>query len=190
VAGAENQMPGGSGEGNIGGVGGEFVPGVRLAGEFFAEVVRPLLEAEFPGLGYAAALIGAGSEVLGFDSQRSTDHDWGPRLLVFPEDEEAERFGAAVDEMLGRRIPEVFGGYPVAFGVTRDPGSGIGHRVEIFGLGGGRDGWHRGSGHRQHAGPRRSPLRQGRYLGIWYLIEICRSWGSVIRRPNVGVSSG
>ena len=32
--------------------------------------------------------------------------------------------------------------------------------------------------------------RQGRYLGIWYLIEICRSWGSVIRRLNVGVSSG
>jgi hypothetical protein len=119
-------------------VGGGFVPGVRLAGEFFAEVVRPLLEAEFPGLGYAAALIGAGSEVLGFDSERSTDHDWGPRLLVFleDEDEEAERLGVAVDEMLGRRLPEVFGGYPVAFGVTRDPGSGVRHRVEVFGLGG------------------------------------------------------
>ena len=129
-------MPGGSGEGSIGEVGGGFVPGVRLADEFYSEVVRPLLEAEFPGLGYAAALIGAGSEVLGFDSERSTDHDWGPRLLVFLEDEEAERLGVAVDEMLGRRLPEVFGGYPVAFGVTRDPGSGIGHRVEVFGLGG------------------------------------------------------
>src|SRR5690349_23877523 len=85
-----NQMPGGSGQGSIGGVGG-FVPGVRLAGEFFAEVVRPLLEAEFPGLGYAAALIGAGSEVLGFDSERSADHDWGPRLLMFLEDDEADR---------------------------------------------------------------------------------------------------
>jgi len=40
--------------------------------------------------------------VLGFDSERSTDHDWGPRLLVFLEDEEAERVGVAVDEMLGR----------------------------------------------------------------------------------------
>jgi hypothetical protein len=30
---------------------GGFVPGVRLAGEFYAEVVRPLLDAEFPGGG-------------------------------------------------------------------------------------------------------------------------------------------
>ena len=148
-------MPGGSAQGSIGGVGGGFVPGVRLAGEFFAEVVRPLLEGEFPGLGYAAALIGAGSEVLGFDSERSTDHDWGPRLLVFLDDSDAERLGVAVDEMLGRRLPEVFGGYPVAFGVTRDAGSRARHRVEIFGLGG----WRRS---RQYNCPRKytsvSPL--------------------------------
>ena len=41
--------------------------------------------------------------MLGFDSERSTDHDWGPRLLVFLEDEEAERPGVAVDDMLGHR---------------------------------------------------------------------------------------
>jgi Domain of unknown function (DUF4037) len=115
--------------------------GCGWRGEFYAEVVRPLLEAEFPGLAYAAALIGAGSEVLGFDTERSTDHDWGPRLLVFLEDEDededadAERLGGAVEEMLGRRLPGAFGGYPVAFGVTRDPGSGTRHRVEVFGLG-------------------------------------------------------
>ena len=55
------------GRGIIGGVGDGFVAGVRLAGEFYAEAVRPVLEAEFPGLAYAAALIGAGSEVLGFE---------------------------------------------------------------------------------------------------------------------------
>jgi hypothetical protein len=42
-----------------------FIPGLRLAGEFYAEVVRPLLGQEFPGLRYAAALLGPGSEVLG-----------------------------------------------------------------------------------------------------------------------------
>ena len=98
----------------IGGVGDGFVPGVRLAGEFYAEAVRPLLEAEFPGLAYAAALIGAGSEVLGFDTERSTDHDWGPRLLVFLDDEDAERLGGAVDEVLGAaaagRVRRVSGG--------------------------------------------------------------------------------
>jgi hypothetical protein len=129
-------VPVGAEAGIIGGVGGEFVPGLRLAGEFYAEAVRPLLEAEFPGLGYAAALIGPGSEVLGFDTERSTDHDWGPRLLVFVDDEDAERLGGAVGEMLDRRLPAAFGGYPVAFGVTRDPGSGTRHRVEVFGLGG------------------------------------------------------
>ena len=120
----------------IGGVAGRFVPGLRLAGEFYAETVRPLLDAEFPGLGYAAALIGPGSEVLGFDTERSTDHDWGPRLLVFLDDADAERLAGAVDEMLRRRLPAAFRGYPVAFEVTRDPGGGARHRVEVFGLGG------------------------------------------------------
>ena len=48
----------------------------------------------------------------------------------------------------------------------------------------------RGPGHRLHAGAGRSPLPEGGRVGIWYLIEICRSWGSMIPRPNVGVSSG
>ena len=57
-----------------------FLPGLELAGQFYADVVRPLLDEQFPGLCYSAALLGPGSEVLGFDSARSTDHDWGPRL--------------------------------------------------------------------------------------------------------------
>ena len=85
-----------------------FVPGLRLAGEFYAEAVRPLLDAEFPGLRYAAALLGPGSEVLGFDTERSTDHDWGPRLCVFLGDEDAERLAGPVDEMLAGRLPGAF----------------------------------------------------------------------------------
>ena len=78
-----------------------FVPGLRLAGEFYAEVVRPLLDQAFPGLRYAAALLGPGSEVLGFDSERSTDHDWGPRLLLFLDDEDGEDGVAALAEDVG-----------------------------------------------------------------------------------------
>ena len=36
----------------------DFVPGLRLAREFYATSVRPLLESQFPGLAYAAALLG------------------------------------------------------------------------------------------------------------------------------------
>ena len=58
-----------------------FIPGIELARAFHAEIVAPLLAGQPEP--YAAALLGPGSEVLGFDSARSADHDWGPRLQVF-----------------------------------------------------------------------------------------------------------
>jgi hypothetical protein len=58
----------------------EFVPGLKLAELFYKEAVRPVLLKHFPRLRYSAALIGHGSEVLGFDTERSTDHHWGPRV--------------------------------------------------------------------------------------------------------------
>jgi hypothetical protein len=102
-------------------VDGAFIPGLRLAGEFYAEAVRPLLDDEFPGLRYAAALLGPGSEILGFDTERSTDHDWGPRLQVFLGADDAERHAAPITEMLAERLPSVFCGYPVAFRVAGWP---------------------------------------------------------------------
>ena len=63
------------------------------------------LTKEFPRLRYAAALLGPGSEVLGFDTERSTDHDWGPRLQVFLGADEAERHAGPVTEMLAERLP-------------------------------------------------------------------------------------
>ncbi len=60
-----------------------FMPGLELSERFYREVVRPLLDRHFPGLRHAAGLLGSGSEVLGFDTPRSTDHEWGPSLLLF-----------------------------------------------------------------------------------------------------------
>jgi len=45
-----------------------FTPGLDLARLYYAEVVRPLLDNEYPGLAHSAALIGPGSEVLGFEA--------------------------------------------------------------------------------------------------------------------------
>ncbi|MFI7601971.1 DUF4037 domain-containing protein [Actinoplanes sp. NPDC049681] len=53
--------------------------GIDLARRFYEESVRPLL-GDRP---HAAALLGAGSEVLGFDDEVSTDHDFGPRVQIF-----------------------------------------------------------------------------------------------------------
>src|SRR5579862_2809327 len=97
-----------------------FIAGVQLAGEFYAEVVRPLLAERYPDLRYSAALVGWGSEVLGFDSQRSTDHDWGPRLQLF-----LPAFAGAltrtITAMLAAQLPQTFRGYPTRFPASQDP---------------------------------------------------------------------
>lgn len=46
----------------------QFIHGVQLKEMFYREAVAPILLAAFPGLRYSAALIGYGSDVLGYDS--------------------------------------------------------------------------------------------------------------------------
>ncbi len=50
------------------------VPGRDLSRRFYERAVRSLVV----GVPHAAALLGEGSEVLGFDDEVSTDHDFGP----------------------------------------------------------------------------------------------------------------
>ncbi|WP_127500833.1 DUF4037 domain-containing protein [Actinoplanes solisilvae] len=76
-----------------------FLPGVELSRLFYAEAVRPLLG----DLPHAAARLGPGSDVLGFDTPRSTDHDWGPRLELFVDDDTGE-LGARLSETLPKRF--------------------------------------------------------------------------------------
>ena len=114
----------------------EFIPGVELAAAFYREIVRPLLDQEFPGLPHSAALIGPGSEVLGFDSRRSTDHDWGPRLQVFLADSGDEaRLARSVSQMLAGRLPGKFRGYPTVFASSgADESAPVSHWVSVTGL--------------------------------------------------------
>ena len=133
LPGRENQATDRPLTGRITSVAATFVPGLQLAREFYAAEVRPLLEGQFPQVPYAASLIGPGSEIAGFDTVRSTDHDWGPRLQVFLT--ATPRYAAAITAMLGGRLPESFRGYPVAFPLTREPGGTARHRVEVAGLG-------------------------------------------------------
>lgn len=113
----------------------EFVPGLELARLYYAEAVRPLLDAEFPGLPHSAALIGWGSEVLGYDTARSTDHNWGPRLQVFLDDD-ADAAGQAdsISTLLAERLPTEFRGYPTRFALADTPGAIASHWVDVAGL--------------------------------------------------------
>jgi hypothetical protein len=86
-----------------------FTTGADLSGAFYAEVVRPLLH----GDAHSAALLGWGSDVLGYDTQRSTDHGWGPRLIVFLDDARSVR---AVAAGLDGQLPDSFRSWPVRYG--------------------------------------------------------------------------
>jgi hypothetical protein len=94
-----------------------FVPGLELSRRLYEEHVRPALDTEFPDLPHGAALLGRGSEVLGFDDVMSTDHDWRSRVLLFLGEEDQARHGAAVDAVLRRELPASFRAYPVEHAV-------------------------------------------------------------------------
>lgn len=57
--------------------------GIELSRRFYADIVRPWLAEVAPALPHAAALVGYGSELLGFDDELSRDHNWGPRVHIF-----------------------------------------------------------------------------------------------------------
>jgi len=104
------------------------LPGAELARRFFTGVVEPLLSRAVSGLGYAAARLGSGSDVLGLDDEMSRDHDWGCRLTLLV-DEDARDQVPRISRMLEEGLPERFGEFPVRFPVTWDPS--VSHKVEV-----------------------------------------------------------
>jgi hypothetical protein len=98
----------------------EFIPGVELARAFYEEAVRPLIR-EIP---HSAGLLGWGSDVLGYDDARSTDHGWGPRLQVFVVERDVEPVRQRVDA----RLPARFRERPTRFGWDDVP---VQHHVEV-----------------------------------------------------------
>ena len=74
-----------------------FVSGVQLGHALYKEVVAPLLV----GVRYSAARPGQGSDVLGYDTPRSTDHDWGARLAVLVDQGEPHLLAGVPAEFRG-----------------------------------------------------------------------------------------
>ncbi|MEV6875771.1 DUF4037 domain-containing protein [Amycolatopsis sp. NPDC051128] len=97
-----------------------FIPGLDLSRRFYHEAVRPLIRARFGELPHTAARLGTGSEVLGFDTARSADHEWGPRLQLFLRRDDAARHAQDVVATLGHELPKTFRGYPTNFAPTEN----------------------------------------------------------------------
>lgn len=93
-----------------------FIPGLELSEAFYLEAARPILDAHFPGLPHSAALIGWGSEVLGYDDAQSTDHSWGPRFYLFLAEADRAQYVKPVQRALAENLPREFRGYPTSFG--------------------------------------------------------------------------
>ncbi|NEC95384.1 DUF4037 domain-containing protein [Streptomyces albidoflavus] len=110
----------------------DFLPGLELSRLLYEEAVRPLLDEVHPGLRYAAARVGTGSEVLGFDTPRSADHEWGPRLQLFLTPEDAARHTATLHELLRERLPKEVRGWPTHFRPATADGP-IGHMTPTDG---------------------------------------------------------
>jgi hypothetical protein len=102
----------------------EFVAGRDLARAFYEEVVGPLIN----DVDHSAALLGTGSDVIGFDTERSTDHHWGPRLQLFVAEGDLEAVRAVVDA----KLPETFLGWPTRYGWDDVP---VSHHVEVASVG-------------------------------------------------------
>jgi hypothetical protein len=98
--------------------------GTELSRAYHADVVAPLLLARWPGLRYAAARLGSGSDVLGLDDPMSRDHDWGLRLTLLVD----AALVRDVDDHLAATLPPSYAGYPTRFGTTWQP---TGHQVEV-----------------------------------------------------------
>ena len=110
-----------------------------LGRRFHDEVLAPILRRRLPDLPYAAGLLDGGSELLGLDTPRSTDHDWGPRGQLFVAARDAARI-PALRAALDADLPAEFLGWPTRFAGHGRLGvadrAGTRHGVTVDELGG------------------------------------------------------
>jgi hypothetical protein len=102
-----------------------FIQGLELSRLFYAEAVKPILAQHFPDLRYSAALIGRGSDVLGFDTPQSMDHDWGPRLMLFLAEADFDAYRDRIDQVLRQKLPREIHGFPTNFERHADDTAGM-----------------------------------------------------------------
>jgi len=103
----------------------DFLPGLDLSEAFYKEAVKPFMDQHFPDLVYSAVRIGHGSDVLGYDTAQSMDHDWGPKLQIFLKESDYSSVREDLDEKLRHHLPYEVRGFPTNFTDNEDGTSGM-----------------------------------------------------------------
>ncbi len=117
--------------------------GIGLSQRFYEQVIGPVLQEKFPHLTYAAARIGLGSEILGYDTEISADHDYGPCVQLFLPAAGFDTIAPAVMKALDSNLPPTFEAWPVRYPTNVRPAAGnagagvLGsdHGAEIYTIG-------------------------------------------------------
>ncbi len=104
-----------------------FIKGLDLCESFFSDIAKPILDKEFPSLKYSAALIGYGSDVIGFDNEISTDHMWGPRFNLYLEDRNFEEVSKRISDIFSLNFPYDFQGFTTNFSKPNVNDNGVRH---------------------------------------------------------------
>jgi hypothetical protein len=94
---------------------GAFVKGLDLVEAFFYQAAAPIIARNFPDLHFSAGLIGYGSDVLGYDTEISSDHMWGPRFHLFLPEEDYAALAPELSEVLSQELPPQFQGFSTSF---------------------------------------------------------------------------
>ncbi len=96
----------------------DFIKGLELNEFFYNEAVAPLFKSYFPELEYSAALIGWGSDVLGYDDAQSADHNWGVRFQLFLSERDLGKYRQPINDILDEHLPSGFRGHPITFEIV------------------------------------------------------------------------
>jgi hypothetical protein len=104
-----------------------FIPGIELSHLYYLDAVAPILAQDFPHLPHSAALVGYGSDTIRFDDERSRDHMWGPRMVLFLPEEDFPKNRLGVDTALRENLPVTFHGYSTSFGPPNPDDNGVRH---------------------------------------------------------------
>lgn len=93
---------------------------IDVSRDFFNEVVKPILEREFPAetAQTAFGVFGYGSEVLRLDDDYSSDHHWGLRINALAPEEICQERCDEIIQVVGANLPTTYRGHPLREGLT------------------------------------------------------------------------